>query len=656
MYSVVEMSERPPSRALSLAGELQLTAVSLPQMLPVSSPNNSTPGVAVRNSFSLSFTLSRDQMETIDEGNQPDFPLDSFTFKDANLWQETFLMLYDFYQSRTFCDIEIHVGSRVLHCHRVVLACFSRYFRSMFLSNMSECSNNLITINDIDENAFNDLVDFAYTSKITMTTENVQTLLYACSILQVDSVAQACCHFMASHLHPANCIGVRNFAEQHGQVELITKAEEFVVDNFVDVVASDEWSQMTSTALLNVISSPNLNVRSEIQVYEAVMKWIRTDFEENKNFVASLMSKVKLPILPADYLMNCVCTEELLKQDLQCRDYLDEAKHYQMLLASVIRDIHLSERMRPRKSYAGVIFCVGGRGASGNPFKTIECYDLRKNQWFQVAEMSTRRRHVGVVAVGGKLYAVGGHDGSEHLKTGEIFDPQTNKWQPIASMSKLRRGIALAHLNGPIYAVGGLDDMACFNIVERYDPESDSWSLVQPMNFSRGGVAVVAYRSCMYAIGGNNGAASLESCERYDPHLNKWSLIQSMNKRRAGAGVAELNGSLYVVGGFDDNSPLDCVEKYDHHNNTWTMVANMSCPRGGVGVAALGGKLYAVGGHDGTNYLSSVEEYDADTDSWTQVANIGTCRAGAGVAVVACQGDDLKDITKIVITGAAGRL
>ena len=50
-----------------------------------------------------------------------------------------------------------------------------------------------------------------------------------------------------------------------------------------------------------------------------------------------------------------------------------------------------------------MIFCVGGRGASGDPFKTIECYDLRKDRWFPVAEMSSRRRHVGVVSVNGNI-------------------------------------------------------------------------------------------------------------------------------------------------------------------------------------------------------------------------------------------------------------
>ena len=38
----------------------------------------------------------------------------------------------------------------------------------------------------------------------------------------------------------------------------------------------------------------------------------------------------------------------------------------------------------------------------------------------------------------GKLYAIGGHDGTDHLNSGEMLDPQTNKWKPIAPMTTLR--------------------------------------------------------------------------------------------------------------------------------------------------------------------------------------------------------------------------
>lgn len=38
----------------------------------------------------------------------------------------------------------------------------------------------------------------------------------------------------------------------------------------------------------------------------------------------------------------------------------------------------------------------------------------------------------------GRVYAVGGHDGSEHLGNMEMFDPLTNKWMMKASMNTKR--------------------------------------------------------------------------------------------------------------------------------------------------------------------------------------------------------------------------
>lgn len=38
----------------------------------------------------------------------------------------------------------------------------------------------------------------------------------------------------------------------------------------------------------------------------------------------------------------------------------------------------------------------------------------------------------------GKVYAVGGHDGNEHLGNMEMFDPLTNKWMMKASMNTKR--------------------------------------------------------------------------------------------------------------------------------------------------------------------------------------------------------------------------
>lgn len=60
------------------------------------------------------------------------------------------------------------------------------FLRAMFLSEMSEAKQELIEIKDFDGDAIQDLVQFAYSSKLILTVDNVQPLLYAACILQVE--------------------------------------------------------------------------------------------------------------------------------------------------------------------------------------------------------------------------------------------------------------------------------------------------------------------------------------------------------------------------------------------------------------------------------------------------------------------------------------
>uniref|UniRef100_A0A3B3BJS5 SDA1 domain containing 1 n=1 Tax=Oryzias melastigma TaxID=30732 RepID=A0A3B3BJS5_ORYME len=340
--------------------------------------------------------------------------------------------------------------------------------------------------------------------------------------------------------------------------------------------------------------------------------------------------KVRLPLLPVEFLTGTVAKDEMIKGNLNCRDLMDEARNYHLHLSNkLVQDFEYSVRTIPRKHTAGVLFCVGGRGGSGDPFRSIECYSITKNSWFFGPEMNSRRRHVGVISVGGKVYAVGGHDGNEHLGNMEMFDPLTNKWMMKASMNTKRRGIALAALGGPLYAIGGLDDNSCFNDVERYDIECDSWSAVAPMNTPRGGVGSVAVGSYVYAVGGNDGVASLSSVERYNPHLNKWVEVCEMGQRRAGNGVSKLNGCLYVVG--------------ETNMITWDVWEDAQVKKK-TAASLLNQRFFCrlPGGFDDNSPLSSVERFDPRM--WELVACVSHCRAGAGVAVCSSHVSLIRDV------------
>ena len=62
--------------------------------------------------------------------------------------------------------------------------------------------------------------------------------------------------------------------------------------------------------------------------------------------------------------------------------------------------------------------------------------------------MKKKRRYLCCVALGSKLYAIGGYDGTGRLSSVECYDVITQEWTPSASMIH-RRGLAgAAVLNG----------------------------------------------------------------------------------------------------------------------------------------------------------------------------------------------------------------
>ena len=104
-------------------------------------------------------------------------------------------------KQRELCDVILVIGLSRITAHRAVLsgnnldinylsfifrfpAC-SPYFKAMFTGELAESRQREIIIHDIDELAMELLIEFCYTSRITVDEKNVQILLPAACILQV---------------------------------------------------------------------------------------------------------------------------------------------------------------------------------------------------------------------------------------------------------------------------------------------------------------------------------------------------------------------------------------------------------------------------------------------------------------------------------------
>ncbi len=281
-------------------------------------------------------------------------------------------------------------------------------------------------------------------------------------------------------------------------------------------------------------------------------------------------------------------------------------------------------------------------GVSATVSITVEC-----DCWTTKASMPTARYALGVGAIDGVVYAVGGVKSVSPsiAATVEAYDPASNTWTTKASMPTARHRLAVGVVNGILYAVGGSGNFGSPAVVlatvEAYDPATNSWTTKASMPTARFDLAVVVANGTLYAIGGISSAVQgVATVEAYDPATDTWTTKASMPTARFGLGVATINGKLYAVGGAS-NAPggaqYATLEVYDPGTDTWTTKASMSATRHLLGLGAINGKLYAVGGESNIptpTIVGSVEAYDPVTDLWTTKAAMPTARAFLGVGVV----------------------
>jgi kelch-like protein 17 (actinfilin) len=136
-------------------------------------------------------------------------------------------------------------------------------------------------------------------------------------------------------------------------------------------------------------------------------------------------------------------------------------------------------------------------------------YDPRSGEWAEKTPMPSARGFASAAVVDGKIYVAGGYDGERELATVEEYDPalegKGDPWREVTPMTLGRGGLGVAAIAGSLYAVGGgWNGYLAFN--ERYDPRSDQWSTVETPVFGQWrNLAVVASEIKLYALGGWNG-------------------------------------------------------------------------------------------------------------------------------------------------------
>jgi N-acetylneuraminic acid mutarotase len=262
---------------------------------------------------------------------------------------------------------------------------------------------------------------------------------------------------------------------------------------------------------------------------------------------------------------------------------------------------------------------------------------MQGGRWVTLAPMPEARNESAIVAVGERIYVIGGN-GSSGEPTTDVFvyDVAANRWSRGTSSPVALHHAGMAVLDGKVYLVGGYTNLfaerAEVDSVWMYDPAADRWEARAPLPMARGAHAATALDGRIYAAGGERRRPAgstppyepLAEVSVYDPRTDTWEALPPLRYRRDHLTLDTIDGRLYAVGGRDRPVyDLPYTEVYDPATRTWTERAPMPTGRSGHGATTLGGRLYTFGGEGNPNspigIYDEVEVYDAARDVWAQL-------------------------------------
>lgn len=124
----------------------------------------------------------------------------TFTHSSTSHSQEMLEKLNALRNDGHLCDVTIRVQDKLFLAHKVVLACCSEFFRSKLIGRPEEEDKFVLDLHHVTVSGFAPLLEYAYTSTLSISTENIIDVLAAASYMQMFTVASTCSEFMKSSI------------------------------------------------------------------------------------------------------------------------------------------------------------------------------------------------------------------------------------------------------------------------------------------------------------------------------------------------------------------------------------------------------------------------------------------------------------------------
>lgn len=565
---------------------------------------------------------------------------DKYVLHDPDYSSEMLNRLNSLRSEKIFTDATVCVGQEEFFCHRNVLAASSPYFRAMFTSELREGKETLVSFNDISPWIMKRIIDYIYTGRLEINTDNVQEMLVTGGLLQYEAIVDACCKFLKSQLDPSNCLGIEKFAQMHSCHRLADEAYKYALEYFSSVTENLEFLELSVDSLIRYISSDYIDVRTEEIVYDSVIKWIKFDTDERKKHITELLEHIRFPVV--DILRLAIIEKEPLIRN--CEDCLQMVQEAQKDHESIndklgrrrrsMQNIHVQPR--PSTVAKEKMIVIGGINNYVN--KTVEMYDPLKDKWFDLPDFPENISWFNVCSVSNAIIVTGGILEGNIVSKVWKFEGSSRTWISMPPMLKPRARHASGALGDLLYVFGGVTYGTTYSVIdceliECYDPSTKMWTHVGQSVFPRKQSQVVTFSNMLVEVGGLQGEAKVNTMDNFQCIGNgkdirsaeQYILPESIQYAK----IVVINSVFYII--WEDTKKMIALNP---RKRTFQRLSDLTYVHKHCGATVLGEKIYVVGGLIDARPSCIVESYDPITNKWTIEKSLKEPRAHHGCATI----------------------
>ncbi len=172
-------------------------------------------------------------------------------------------------------DVVFVVEGQRYPAHRALVAAASPVVASMLTNGMRETGKNEVPLKELRGTTWAAVLDYIYTADIRVCdTDAAIDVLHCARRFQLLELEADMVALLGDTLKADNCCAILRVADTFEIADLGECANSILKRNFHAVHAKEEFAELAFEVLTSVVSSPDISVRSELDVLVGIVNWL----------------------------------------------------------------------------------------------------------------------------------------------------------------------------------------------------------------------------------------------------------------------------------------------------------------------------------------------------------------------------------------------